>query len=228
MFINKLLIASAVCALACIPASAVVLTFSDLGLANYGDIPGTYGDRVTALNDGVGSYAEGNGFTPNVTVEYRTWSINPNAVAYDHLDWWNTNYGDLSGVAFGVSSSNYYAEVSLIADAGFEVRLNSFDLGGYALSDHPNSTVRVVDASRNLLLDYSPVNIEGNAGHSTFSPGLSGQVVRIQYGFNDWNVGIDNIDFDQLEAAAVPEPSTFVLGAGGMAALALARRRYQR
>ena len=34
--------------------SAVVLTFSDLGLSNY-DVPGAYGDRVTALNDGVGT-----------------------------------------------------------------------------------------------------------------------------------------------------------------------------
>lgn len=59
----------AVMALAwCGQARATVLTFSNLGLPDYGDIPTTYGDNVT--NDNGGQYEMGVGWTPNVVVDY--------------------------------------------------------------------------------------------------------------------------------------------------------------
>ncbi|MDP1933700.1 MAG: hypothetical protein Q8K47_02290, partial [Nitrosomonas sp.] len=72
---------------------ATILTF-DLSPAvpNYGDIPGAYGDNVNAASDSVGSYLMGNGYTPNITTEYRTWQISTNTVVYNNLDFWDFNY----------------------------------------------------------------------------------------------------------------------------------------
>jgi len=47
------------------------------------------------------------------------------------------------------------------------------------------------------LLDLTPQFVEGNNGHTFIAVGLQSNVIRIQWG-NDWNVGIDNINFDQI------------------------------
>ena len=208
-------------------AQATVLTF-DLSpdLPDYGDIPGSYGDNVNAASDAVGSYLMGNGYTPNVTTEYRTWQISTNTVAYNNLDLWHSNYGDLSKVAFGVTSADHFAEITLVPEPGWAIRLNSFDLAGYYVSDHPGSQVRILDgASNTVLLDYSPVTILGAGGtHSTFTPNLTfAGPVSIRFGYNDWNVGIDNINFDQV--TAVPEPETYAMLLAGLGLLGFIARR---
>lgn len=208
-------------------AQATVLTF-DLSpdLPDYGDIPGSYGDNVNAASDAVGSYLMGNGYTPNVTTEYRTWQISTNTVAYNNLDLWHSNYGDLSKVAFGVTSADHFAEITLVPEPGWAIRLNSFDLAGYYVSDHPGSQVRILDgASNTVLLDYSPVTILGAGGtHSTFTPNLTfAGPVSIRFGYNDWNIGIDNINFDQV--TAVPEPETYAMLLAGLGLLGFMARR---
>ena len=45
-------------------------------------------------------------------------------------------------------------------------------------------------------------------------------------GYNDWNVGIDNINFDQV--AVVPEPETYAMLLAGLGLVGfMARRRKQ-
>lgn len=211
-------------------AQATVLTF-DLSpdLPDYGDIPGSYGDNVNASSDAVGSYLTGNGYTPNVTTEYRTWEISSNTVAYNNLDLWHSNYGDLRNVAFSVVNGGHFAEITLVPEPGWAVRLNSFDMGGYSVSDHPGSQVRILDGTSNtILVDYSPVTILGAGGtHSTFTPGLTHNgPISIRFGYNDWNVGIDNINFDQV--TAVPEPETYAMLLAGLGLIGfMARRRKQ-
>lgn len=210
-------------------AQATILTF-DLSpsVPNYGDIPGTYGDNVNAASDAVGSYSMGNGYTPNVTTEYRTWRISTDTVAYNHLDFWDFNYGDLVNVAFGVSSSDHFAEITLVPEPGWAIRLNSFDLAGYSKIDHPNSQVRILDAAtETVLIDYSPVTVLGAGGitgtHSTFTPSLTfAGPISIRYGYNDWNVGIDNINFDQV--TVVPEPETYAMLLAGLGLLGFMAR----
>ncbi|WP_292918430.1 PEP-CTERM sorting domain-containing protein [Nitrosomonas sp.] len=213
-----------------VSAQATILTFDlDPALPNYGDIPATYGDNVNAASDAVGSYGMGNGYTPNVTTEYRTWQISTNTVAYNNLDFWDFNYGDLVNVAFSVSSAGYFAEITLVPEPGWAIRLNSFDLAGYSKIDHPNSQVRILDGTSNtVLIDYSPVTVLGSGGtHSTFTPGLTyAGAISIRYGYNDWNIGIDNINFDQV--AAVPEPETYAMLLAGLGLLGfMVRRRSQ-
>jgi len=208
-------------------AQATILTF-DLNpdIPNYGDIPGSYGDNVNAASDAVGTYLMGNGYTPNVTTEYRTWQISTNTVAYNNLDFWHDSYGDLSKVAYSVTSSDQFAEITLVPEPGWSIRLNSFDLAGYAVADHPGSQVRILDGTSNtVLLDYSPVTILGSGGtHSTFTPNLTfAGPLSIRFGYNDWNVGIDNINFDQV--TAVPEPETYAMLLAGLGLVGFMARR---
>ena len=55
-------------------ATATILTFEGLGVANSDAVPSAYGDNVEPLCDEVGCcdstgcYEEGNGFTPNLSV----------------------------------------------------------------------------------------------------------------------------------------------------------------
>ena len=194
-------------------AQATILTFDlDPAVPNYGDIPGNYGDNVNAASDAVGSYLVGNGYTPNVTTDYRTWQISSDTVAYNNLDFWATGYGDLTNVAFSVVSGDHFAEITLVPESGWAIRLNSFDIAGYYITDHPGSQVRILDGTSNtILVDYSPVTILGTGGtHSAFTPGLTHEgPLSIRFGYNDWNVGIDNINFDQV--AVVPEPETYAM-----------------
>ena len=212
-------------------AQATILTFDlDPSVPNYGDIPGSYGDNVNAASDAVGSYLVGNGYTPNVTTDYRTWQISTDTVTDNNLDFWATGYGDLTNVAFSVVSGDHFAEITLVPEPGWAIRLNSFDVGGYYITDHPSSQVRILDGTSNtILVDYSPVTILGTGGtHSTFTPGLTHEgPLSIRFGYNDWNVGIDNINFDQV--AVVPEPETYAMLLAGLGLVGfMARRRKQK
>jgi hypothetical protein len=188
-------------------AHATVLTFDGLGLANQGIIPAAYGDNVNPLCtssgccNAVGCYGMGNGFTPNVTVEYRAVRPLTGAVALNSLSFWTTDYGDLKNVAYA-GVRDHLAEIALVPAPGFEVILNGFDLGGWPKSDVADQVVRVIGADGTVLLDFSPVKVRGVNDHTRIAPGrplVSGGTLRIQFG-PSWLVGIDNVNFDQAPA----------------------------
>src|SRR5437879_1832869 len=81
-------------------AGATILTFDNLGIADFSPISGAYGDRVNATSDAVGSYGMGNGFTPQITVEYRTLDSVTGATLSNSLNFWTAGYGNLQKVAF--------------------------------------------------------------------------------------------------------------------------------
>lgn len=185
-------------------ANATVLTFEGLGVANQSIIPATYGDNVDprctsgGCCNAVGCYDVGNGFTPNVTVEYRAVRPTTGAVAVTALSYWNTDYGDLQDVAYA-GVRDLLGEIALVPAPGFDVILNGFDLGGWPDSDVPNQVVRVIGGDGTVLLDFSPVNVRGVGDHTRIAPGqplVSSGTLRIQFG-PSWAVGIDNVDFDQ-------------------------------
>lgn len=198
------------------PAAATTLSFDDLALPDYGDIPNTYGDRFAA------------GGTPNVEVDYFTRSAG-DAVLFDHLDFWNNDYGDLTKVAFSVENGAF-AEIVLRPDPGFAVWLAGFDMAGWFRTDRFAEIFVRYGATE---LDLS-TTVEGDNGHSSFAPNVTyGGPVTVRWG-TDWNVGIDNLSFRQVactpnipgcEPGKVSDPGTLALLGLGLAGLGLGRRR---
>lgn len=177
-------------------AEATILTFDNLG-----NIPETYGDNVSALCDGVGCYGKGNGFTPNITVEYRTLTVGGGSggTLFNALGLWPTNYGDLVNNAYPANPTST-GEISLVPEPGWSIRLNSFDLAGWPNRSYSNQPLRILDEDYNVLMELSPFFVPGQ-GRATVTPNLThGGILRIQFG-NNWNIGIDNINFDQIAFA---------------------------
>ncbi len=221
------------------PAAATVLTFEGTGMDRREPVPATYGDNVnpTCTDEGCcnnhGCYGMGNGFTPNITVEYATLKTT-GQVVYDYLRYWEQDrygntYGDLNHVAYTVQDGRV-AEISLVPEAGHRVVLNGFDLAGWDLEDVDHQMIRIVDGRGSVLLDLSNVHIEGgtlvtadvasNSGSSgsgssntvlagshtpiRFNPPLvSSETIRIRFG-TSISVAIDNVDFDQQKATVNP------------------------
>lgn len=199
------------------------------------DLPQDYGDRVTgspmAVSGGAFTYGEaGEGFTPNVIVEYGP----GNAVSL-----WTTGYGDLENVMFVLQGSGGMT-IRLSADPGFEVLLYGFDLAGWPSSDYSIDGVTVTSGTATLF-SQAGVTVEGDAtgpGRTAFdfAGPLAGpelligiDFAGIAFGQQD-NIGIDNIRFGQSPPSgsapvAVPEPASVGLLALGVTLLGALRRR---
>lgn len=190
-------------------ANTTTLHFDDLKnvLPDWGIIPDTYGDNKPN--------------TPDVTVDYRTFLLG-GATLVPYVEFWHDNYGDLHNVAFP-TQNGYMGEVSLVPSPGHTVTLQTFALGGYSHADQFGQTVRILDANYNVLLDYSPFNVEGDSGHSSFAPNITSKgALRIQWG-PSWNSGLDNVTFCQ--DTIVPDAgSSLALLALASTTLAFARR----
>ncbi len=137
--------------------------------------------------------------------------------------WWTDAYNDLRGVAYGGVN-----EVFLKPLDGRGIRLLGFDIGAW-----PNTTrasqVSVLDGAGNVLFATGPTTIgifPGNLHNDFDGPWFSTDGIRIRFGPDGFNVGIDNIRF---ETGVIPEPSTYaLLGAGLLGIGATLRRRARR
>jgi len=240
-YVYGLIIALLIVGAAAGAANATILTFNFIPIIpNFGDIPTSYGDNVdfgaalagcrpeVTVPPRMGCYERGSAWTPNVIVDYRTRAVGgpqPGETLFNNLDFWDVQYGNLVNVAYPVNPVST-GEISFIAAPGFNVSLNSFDVAGWPCVNHLSQPLRFLDGAYNVLLDLTPQIFLG-AGctvHSSYAPMLVGPIIRIQFGDN-WNVGIDNINFTQVPAVPqVPEPSTLVLFATGFAGLLATRR----
>ena len=204
-------------------ASATVLTFDQIDVADNAAINQSYGDRVTGGSDAVGSYGTAGGATGNVVVEYL--NLGPNESLL-----WTTGYNDLENVLF-VEPDGTAEPIALrfTADAGYNVVLNSFTIGNFGGAvTLPN--IRVSDGTSNLL-DVDNFALEATSGDaSIFEPGAQGQELTLfvdlfGLGGNSDNIGLDNISFSQIAVSAVPLPAGLPLMLGGFGLLAWMRRR---
>lgn len=194
-------------------------------------VPLDYGDRAAGSPDAVpgGHFTYGNGgegFTPNVLVDY----FDGSGLANRRIAMWTNEYGDLTNVIFGLQSSNTL-NVRLTADPGYAVELYHFDLAGWPNADYTINGVSVMDGGSTLFTE-SNVLVEGDlAGprHTgfDFSSPLRGSDLLIQIdvsnlatGMHD-NIGIDNIRFGQ-DPRPIPETAGCL---SVLLAAALCRRR---
>jgi len=194
-----------------IDVKASILIFEGFKSYNYVPIDQAYGDNITALSDSVGKYLKGNGFTPHIEVSYNTVGGDP------FLEAWHDNYGDLINVAYP-ERQNKIAEITFIAEPGYRIKINSFDMGGWKKLDRTADVLEVVDGNGSLLWRAPDMHIEGNNGHSSFFPDVDAYRLTIRFG-REWNIGIDNINFDEMPDP-VPAPSSLLLLLPGLAVLA--------
>lgn len=244
-----------------VPSQATILTFSITDSANYPgsenfpegfQIDQTYGDNVTSTSTTSGSvtfnYGEnGEGFTPNVQVNY-----GPTSIYTGGPSLWRYNYGDLDRVLYQGSSYffdpqqlgfNYdYLQIILRADPGFEAVLYGFDLAGWFEADYVVDGVSVYDneyngfdPTLNRVFHAANATVTGSGpSHSSYSfnTPIRGNVITIliasqNLGDTSELIGIDNIRFGQdIDISPVPEPGTLsLLSAAAIAAAVIRRRR---
>lgn len=220
-------------------AHGSILTFDLPGLAGSGELlPQDYGDRISGMSgSGVGGtygYGMGNGFTPNIAVDYGfvfTGTPGANDLARNGNRHWRDS--EWNGVHFtrGVGTSTVAYDTIFTPDPGFGVRVNSFELDDYASFRAGHTVDWFVYAGAvgagNLLASGQVVIAadvtSGDSDHALVSTGLSGfhfgtLILRIDHvagGGND--LAMDNVNFDQI-----PGPAT-ALGLVGL--LGLSRRR---
>ena len=204
-------------------ASAAVLTFNITDATAGIAMPQGYGDRVTSTTSGVFSYGADGGFTPNVVVEYTSPGFPTD------LNFWTTGYSDLTNILYNEPDGVDGYTVRFVADSGFLVRLDSFDLGNFG-GAVTLPGLSIVDGLGNTLFLSSNIPVGAAAvPHQiyNFSGGLFAEEIRIIVNTaglagNSDNIGLDNIQFGQT---AIPEPNAAVLLVTG-AALMLRRRRF--
>jgi hypothetical protein len=179
------------------------------------------------------SYGAGNGFTPNISVDYI-------AMAF-----WDNDFGDMVNVAYvhpglyNPSDPPRYCEIIFTPDPGYSVALNSFDIARWYYNIFPTAfeswSIKILDANSNILLDYgNDIFIPTGDTHDVYTPMLTyNGLIRIQMGYagtefdGPIDTGIDNINFDQIgpSAAPVPEPATIFLMSTGLLGLIGASRK---
>lgn len=139
------------------------------------------------------------------------------------MAWWDDSYNDLRGVAYGGTN-----EIFLKPLDGKGITLLGFDIGAWANTTR-QSQVSVLDGAGNVLFATGPTTIgifPGNLHNDFDGPWTSLDGIRIRFGPDGFNVGIDNIRF---ETGVIPEPSTYaLLGAGLLGVGATLRRRSRR
>jgi hypothetical protein len=165
----------------------------------------------------------GNGLTPNISVTYRTVAaLGAGGTTDAHTGFWDTSAGDLLNVTYPAQDL-HFAEITLTPEAGWAVRLNSFDIAGWPTEDYADQSIRVYNSDYSVNLFSFTGTIHG-AGptHDTFGDLnlVSNGAVHIQFG-PSWNIDMDNVNFDQtaIPGSNVPEPSSIILAALGSLAV---------
>jgi hypothetical protein len=165
-----------------------------------------YGDRVTSTMEGSFVYEGADAFTPNVEALF-IGSISP----------WTSGYGDLQDVVYAGAGP---MRIDLVADFGFAVKLDHFDLAGY-FGDFTIGSIEVQDGSGSVLwsqqnvvapqashlrLDFSGLNLSSNI--------LTVVVDATNLGSQSDDVGLDNLQFQQIPTAPLTNWTMLTFDAG--------------
>lgn len=198
-----------------------------------------YGSNVNSLSSVSGSfkfnYAQGNGFTPDITV---THSILAPASSHNYYTdgdavvsplWKDVDFLIGTGGAFYWTFNNAASPLD-------SIQVNSFDVFGYASSlNHSFSWQLRKDNSAGAILASSGgiISLTTSTMGSPYTvitnaPAYNGVLVlEINHVTGSGgSFGMDNLNFDQIEFVPAPEPSSLLLlGLGALGLVKATRRR---
>lgn len=209
------LLATFAAASVAMPASATVYTLTfdrdaacdDLPCVNYEAISQSYGD-VAGLD-----------------ISYRTVDSPGDSDATGTVNYWDTDYGDLVDVAWGgFSASSGAAQIVFTVTGAATFSLLDMDFAGWPDTDR-SSVVRLYTLDMTLL-DFVDFNAPG-VGHLNIAcfgcTTPTGFV--LEWGPEAFNAGIDNVRFELIADAAIPEPATWAMFIAGFGFVGAALRR---
>jgi len=198
----------------------------DFGAATSGSTPLVDGPNTYTLN-----YSKGNGWTPNVKVDYGSAAPNANdgvGRVVDPASTWAQGVAWLDSDTNYPNNPNHKFYFTFTPDPGYAVRVNSYDLINYSFGGHSSEITLYKDsiggpamvptyADNNIgsgpLQTYNYNLLNGPNGGSVFYAGTVVLEIKHINGTN-WTLALDNLSFDQQ---AVPEPASFgLLAAGGL------------
>lgn len=157
-----------------------------------------YGDRVSGLSDGTGSYGMGTAFTPNIVVDYRTLSPGGGSggTLSPRLSFWGPGFPGVTNVAYPRDPTST-GEISFVPDPGYRVVLNEFDISWWP-GNQADIPITYYDGSYQMIDSASVAR--PSAGWTTIAPNLvEAGTLRVQFG-NSFDHAINDVDFDQQPA----------------------------
>lgn len=157
------------------------------------------GSGTQACNNG-SNISQSYGDTANLDV---IWDANTATAGSQDFLFWSTGYSGQSNIAYNISGAN--GEIFLKPNAGFQVTLNSFDIGSW-LSATRTTQVSIFDGATNAQLFSSGPITFNSLQLFTFNL-LSANGLKINLGPDAFNTGIDNINFTVSQVNAIPVPA---------------------
>ncbi|MEZ6014412.1 MAG: hypothetical protein R3F49_04810 [Planctomycetota bacterium] len=190
------------------------LTFAESGSPlSTSDLLHGYGDRVTGPASGGYHYEGSAGFTPNVLVSIG----GQEGSALLEPQTWHGGYSDLLDVvyinALGAPQLHSELQVTLVADAGYEVMLRGFDVGSFGEAA-TLPYVRVTDEAGVVLEEAQSVVVPRAADparHVALSASSRVLTLRVSLaGVPQPDlIGFDNLEFSQGPAGAIEVGSAY-------------------
>ena len=212
----SLLICGVLLSLAAAPATATILLFENIALPLARELDGLqsvqdYGDHVRNANTGgfKNSFAKGNGWTPNITLDYSAGNERKTVSS------WRAGWDGGDGANYlldGDDGGPYYYWYTFTPENGVGVLINSLDLE--ASREVPNRIdwrIRAGSRTGRELARGSTGNFTGDlAGLDLMmKKGHHGPVVlELVHTGTRTTLAVDNLDFDQVKPGkgGVPAP----------------------
>ena len=193
------------------PAWATVLPFDTItGAANYNAMPQAYGDYVSSTSDANGEYLEGNGWTPDIKVEYAASTTTVGGEEVGYLGWWG-------GATYRLGDEPNWGSwtYTFTPNAGYGVQVNSFEFNDYP--GWPNSELTETldwnlwggSVGGVLLANAQSVMVTGGeilpvtTGASAYNGPVVLEINHVS-GNMDGDIGLDSLNFDQVPKPASP------------------------
>lgn len=147
-------------------------------------------------------------------------------VAKEDILFWSTGYETLQNVGYSLSSGVGMA-IDFVAAAGYSVTLGGFDIAPY-VNRVRNTRLVIKEIGGGTLYDSGVFQVSTDGVTNYGVPYTSNTGLRLEFGPDSWDVGIDNIVYSTAkinQPPAVPLPAAGWMLLAGLGGLCAARKR---